>query len=188
MAYQPWSEKYSLVFDLDDTLFDTKIAVQTAYRAAGVDMPDAMYGRPWQEWLPTLLDGTLDEVKVVHDMKNHLYIDMIENGAVERTEAFAVFASDYESQVLTGASRPPARALLGKYRTRLALTSASWKDKALYLAVSTLSNAIYIDDNEMLGRRVVQSANATRGNNSFKFIHYIGQSADRLREQIRACQ
>lgn len=51
------------VFDLDGCLVDTREAVETAYRMAGVEMPVGAWGKPWREWCSPH----------VHELKNHFY-------------------------------------------------------------------------------------------------------------------
>ena len=185
---------HSLVFDLDDTLYHTSDAVKRAYRQAGVVMPDGAQGRPWHEWLPTYLECSVQDAQFVHQRKNDIYVDMIVSSEIEMTSAYSIFTRESDATVITGASRPAALALLAQndHESRLALSEASWRDKSYYLFSSSLENAIYIDDNDQLGRRIVREANSLRGRHiefePFKFIHYVGQSTEELREQIEKCQ
>ena len=186
-------DEFSVIYDLDDTLFYTKDAVIESYRRAGVLMPEAMFGRPWQEWLPTVLDDSLQSAAIVHARKNRIYLDMIDNNEIAVTPAHTLFRNSANTVVITGASREPAAALLGaNLDYRLALTQASWRDKAHYLATSSTICGVYVDDDEKLGRRIVHEANCLRGvvgmDAPFTLIHYTGQSAQELGERIQECR
>lgn len=63
-------------FDLDGTLVDTRDAVRRSYRIAGVEMPDYAFGLPWQEWLPQLVDDTLEATQI-HQTKTSIYLDIL---------------------------------------------------------------------------------------------------------------
>lgn len=90
------------IFDLDGTLIDTKRAVQEAYRAAGVEMPESAWGLSAKEWLD-------DQTGEIHKRKNQFYPGMLAQFA--KPMPLLGFAIKNQSTIITGAS-PEAVALI----------------------------------------------------------------------------
>lgn len=99
----PVANTVPVVFDLDGTLVDTHKAVKMAYAIAGVEMPDAAWGKPWREWT------TID----VHYQKEKAYPRCLaEHG---KTLPLFDFVSRLKLPVITGASASAVSAIIERF-------------------------------------------------------------------------
>jgi beta-phosphoglucomutase-like phosphatase (HAD superfamily) len=103
------------VFDLDGVLIDSRQAVEAAYRDAGVEMPSAAWGLPWQSWLIDLC-GSDEKAREVHALKNELYPQKLLEHAQRLPAADIVsalwFMDPHQVRIITGASDRATLAVL----------------------------------------------------------------------------
>lgn len=136
-----------IVFDLDGTLIDTREAVREAYLAAGVEMPDAAWGKPWHTWLPQLPNLRLSPEEI-HKIKNANYKHCLrEHGRVLPCLQYAV---QLDAPIITGASVQAIAHVKtwlseqGYHLRSVDLFGASYDMKQFWL--NTTSRGIYVDD------------------------------------------
>lgn len=124
-------------FDLDGTLFDTRDAVLSAYKAVGVEPPPDFFGKPWHLWLSD---------HVAHRAKNRMYPKMFHLVTpLPSLEIYRMIPTAHKT-ILTGASAESATALCNHFDvgTTGLETEMTLDDKVRYLA--TLDPGIYFDD------------------------------------------
>lgn len=137
-----------IVFDLDGTLIDTREAVREAYLAAGVEMPDAAWGKPWHEWL--LQDRTTEEAVKIHRKKNELYREALRHyGCILPCLSYALQlgAPIITGASITGVSHVKAWLDENGYRgLNVALSGATYDLKQMWLNTVHSTRGIYVDD------------------------------------------
>jgi phosphoglycolate phosphatase-like HAD superfamily hydrolase len=74
------------VFDVDGCLADTLPLVRQAYIWAGADASEEDVRRPWQEWLPALVE----DPEIVRAQKTLIYMAMLEQDPPRRLPAGAL--------------------------------------------------------------------------------------------------
>ena len=150
------------IFDLDDTLFDTKEAVIEAYRVAGAKDARKYWGKPWQEWCPGF----------IHQQKNHLYPGILAL-KIKPGWAYDFYCNaserGQEIGILTGASKEAVEAVqdLTKIPRLPILTGFSLTTEEKNIAIRTIESfyenkldmfsIVYFDDNPKLGLEVVRN-------------------------------
>lgn len=144
---------HHFVFDIDGVLIASRRLVTYAYQAAGVEMPDAAWGLPWQEWLPDLL-GDYDAAGRAHEAKTRVYLEMLEDDLSTFRLPSADIAAGLERSrpssvsYITGASPKAARAVLGRLgldSSRLIGSEVPVSARAPYLRIIG-ERGVYFDD------------------------------------------
>jgi len=163
---------------MDGVLMDTRRAVEEAYRAAGVPIPEGMYGIPYREWMPAIV-GSVEESDRIVETKNLLLPEMLDRyGSVLPPTRVAreLLDSGAVAVVLTAAS--PAATHIVLERTGLEeipVVLRCTPQRKLEM-VRWWSVSSYIDDLDHL-KEDVESMGV-------KFIHYVGQTEEVLWRQL----
>ena len=163
------------VFDLDGTLLDSRDAVKRAYLEAGVEMPDGVWGSPWQSWCGI----------AAHSVKTRIYRDMLMRGEVPTLPAMDVvrelLAADEYVGILTGASHEAVTCVMEReHLTRATLfgwsaTRVHKKNRLAELSTSASRPHItYVDDEDVMW--IVPPTGT--------FVRYVGQTNEQLKEDI----
>lgn len=65
---------FSISFDVDGVLIDSKPLVERAYALAGVELDGSEWGRPWQSWMVARYGERAEEL---HALKNMHYRELL---------------------------------------------------------------------------------------------------------------
>lgn len=143
------------IFDLDGTLFDTRDLVKSAYERAGIIMPQDVWGKPAELWLPQHVGA---QWKMVHQRKNGHYVRLVNETELPRTSALSALIelalNGVECYVITAASWECANALLTKYLKQyhysLLSTGCDIGLRLLRLRkIARNDRTVYVDDDEI---------------------------------------
>lgn len=163
-----------VVFDLDGCLLDSKELIRQAYREAGSDAPEdvlALEGVNWPGREETRGRKNVAYLKLLHDHPD------IASWLPPWSVAKRLYTDGHEVGLLTGAPGGTVAILRSQtpllWPFRYALDGLSTVYKMWYLSLD-LEGGIYIDDQ---ARLVDLPAH-------WKFIHYVGQTADELYAKI----
>jgi hypothetical protein len=125
------------VLDVDGVVADTRSAVKLAYKAAGVEQPDDVWGLSWKFWLPSIVGDAAPEV---HKLKQTYYESLLEEGAAEPLPgadlARALIDAGQSVQFITSASQRSAHAVLKSLRidySRLVAAEVTHAERVKYL-------------------------------------------------------
>lgn len=124
-----------VVFDLDGTLVDTRLAVVEAYHMAGVKPADIRWGQPWHTWLKD---------PAAHEHKNYVYPIALKRLA--KALPLLEVACRMRAPVITGASFLAVKAVCERFSVELdvRLMSARLEDKVAWL--NAQGPGTYVDD------------------------------------------
>lgn len=133
----------AFVFDLDGVVVNTRLAVEAAYRHAGVEMPADAWGKPWREWCS----------EKVHHAKNLAYRNALIEHATPGPLLWLVRKLRTEVLVLTGAS-PDAVNIVKRvfeidFRT-LGFERTPLQKVEKLRELSKTQQVVYFDDNPVI--------------------------------------
>lgn len=169
-----------IVFDLDETLADTKQLVLAAYGAAGVPNAEKYWGRSADEWLP-LVAGA--DASRVHELKDKLYAILLNDCETTDIElapaklARKLKADGYAIGVLTSAS------LLSTFMVLQKLDL--WDEVRCRYAVPPIDKAEVLGDFGSSGVYIDNDSNTIASlHDGWRGVHYTGQSYDELLDEL----
>lgn len=168
-----------IAFDADGCLIDTKDVIRQSYREAGAEPPDDILACESTDWL--LDQMTSDEAVACRDRKNVNYLghlDVLARKLILPPYHVAVrlHKERYTVHLLSGAPSGTVQVLhrrLPSWPFGFALTNLRTPQKMGWLRQLT-TPGVYVDDQD----RFIDLPPGWR------FIHYIGQDADTLYDQI----
>jgi phosphoserine phosphatase len=170
------------VFDIDGTLADTRPLVKEAYRLAGVEMPDHVWGQPWHAWLYNRTESRAHAVSV-HTRKTEAYLKLLATRPPRKLPAVAVaqrlIADGHHVQFITGASSKAARAVLDQCQlstVRLIGYGCTATEKIDVLR--HYGSGLYVDDDLRAGQII------SRGT-SLDFLHANHTDPRRMMEDVQ---
>jgi FMN phosphatase YigB (HAD superfamily) len=186
------SSQRHYAFDLDGTVFDTRHHVEAAYASVGVMMPAGAWGRTWEEWLIPQCDGDRLLASQLHAKKVQVYDQLLQDQPPELTAAGEllllmstkerVLGADFETSVMTGASRGAMNRLLaqaGIVTRSLAHLTVEQKTERLRLLSHGRCRVTYVDDDVVALAVMRQKLPA-----NVRLIHFHGQDALALRKEV----
>lgn len=174
---------YSLAWDLDGTLFDTKPVVLRSYdraRPGAGALAEANWGKPWEAWGPSAFGEDAESIhraKTTHYQRAATKSQLLPPGVIAR-------AHPGQSFILTGASRESSLRLAARLaiKPERVYTGLTPERKAEVIATDLAQTGVYVDDDEVAGVRVV---NILRERGLFwYFVLFHGQTERELDTQI----
>ncbi len=160
-----------IVFDLDGTLIDSEDMIKASYLEAGVTPPDDILSLGHHDWIEE------EHREAVHARKNAAYLRRLAQGyktlppwsAAEKLDG-----AGYETAILTGA---PEGTIIP-----LVMRAPSWPFLAARVGVTPAEKALWLEDQDY-GTYVDDQRHVVLPCN-WKFVHYTGQSAEELLEEV----
>lgn len=160
-----------IVFDLDGCLIDSEEMIRESYREAGAEAPADFLSFGHHDWI----GGDRDDV---HARKNAAYLRRLRAGKFRLLPAWGTAGmlkkDGHTVALLTGAPRGVIMALMLQmtgWPFTETCSGATPAVKEVWLA--DRSGGVYVDDQEHVTMP-----------DGWRFVHYTGQDADQLYEQV----